>query len=38
MDILYEKHKFDIPEGILEEEFNLIWQRVEKAKQDNKIR
>jgi len=37
MDILESKHDFDIPEGVLEEEFNLIWHRVEHAKKDNKL-
>jgi len=37
MDILESKNKFDIPEGILEEEFNFIWHKVEEAKKDNKL-
>ena len=37
MDILESKHDFDIPEGVFEEEFNLIWHRVEHAKKDNKL-
>ena len=36
-DLLESKHVFDIPEGIFDEEFKIIWQRVEKAKQDNKL-
>ena len=37
MDILESKHDFEIPEGVFEEEFNLIWHRVEHAKKDNKL-
>ena len=37
MDILESKNNFDIPEGMFEEEFNLIWHRVEHAKKDSKI-
>ena len=37
MDILDKKHKFDLPEGILDEEFHTIWHRLEHAKKDNKL-
>jgi len=37
MDVLDKKHKFDLPEGILDEEFNTIWHRLEHAKKDNKL-
>ena len=37
MDLLDSNNKFDVPEGMLEEEFNLIWQRLEQAKKDNKL-
>lgn len=37
MDILDKKNKFDLPEGILEEEFNSIWNRIDKAKKDNTL-
>ena len=37
MDILESKNNFDIPEGMLEEEFNSIWHKVEHAKKDNKL-
>ena len=37
MDLLNVNHQFDIPEGIFDEEFKVIWKRVEKAKQDNKL-
>ena len=29
LDLLDLKNKFDVPEGMLEEEFNSIWQRLE---------
>jgi trigger factor len=32
LDKLAETHKFDVPEGLVESEFNAIWQRVEEAK------
>ena len=37
MDILNLKNKFDVPEGMLNEEFNSIWLRVERAKKDGKV-
>ena len=37
MDNLDQKNSFDVPEGILEEEFNAIWQRLENAKKENKL-
>ena len=37
MDILERKNTFDVPDGILDEEFNLIWHKVEHAKKDNKL-
>ena len=37
MDTLNLKNKFDVPEGMLNEEFNSIWLRVERAKKDGKI-
>ena len=37
MDSLETKNNFDVPEGIFEEEFNIIWHRVEHAKKDNKL-
>tara|TARA_Y100000590_G_scaffold133818_1_gene153037 strand:- start:1149 stop:2498 length:1350 start_codon:yes stop_codon:yes gene_type:complete len=36
-DLLESKHSFDIPEGIYEEEFSQIWQRVQNAKKNNTI-
>jgi trigger factor len=32
LDKLADSHKFDVPEGLVEGEFNAIWQRVEEAK------
>ena len=37
MDLLDSKNHFDVPEGILEEEFNSIWHRLEQAKKDDKL-
>ena len=34
MDLLDSKNIFDVPEGILEEEFNSIWSKLEDAKKD----
>jgi trigger factor len=32
LDKLAETHKFEVPEGLVEGEFNAIWQRIEDAK------
>jgi trigger factor len=32
LDKLAEAHKFAVPEGLIESEFNAIWQRIEEAK------
>src|SRR5262245_26073104 len=32
LDKLAEQHKFAVPEGLVENEFNTIWQRIEEAK------
>ena len=37
MDILEKKNKFDLPEGVLEEEFNSIISRLDQAKKDNAL-
>ena len=37
MDLLDSKNHFDVPEGILEEEFNSIWYKLEQAKKDDKL-
>ena len=37
MDVLDSKNKFDIPEGVLEEEFNTILHKLENAKKDGKL-
>ena len=37
MDVLENKNIFDVPEGVLEEEFNSIWQRLEHAKKEGKL-
>jgi trigger factor len=38
LDKLAETHRFEVPEGLVEGEFNTIWQRIEEArKQGQKI-
>lgn len=37
MDILDEKNSFNLPEGILDEEFNNIWHKLEHAKKEGKL-
>ena len=37
LDNLEKIHKFDIPEGIYNEEFDSIWKRVEQAKLSNSL-
>ena len=37
MDVLDKKHQFDLPEGILDEEFHTIWHRLEHAKKNNTL-
>ena len=32
LDRLADTHKFEVPEGLVESEFNAIWQRIEEAK------
>jgi trigger factor len=32
LDKLADEHKFPVPEGLVESEFNAIWQRLEEAK------
>jgi len=34
LDKLAESYKFDVPEGLVEGEFNAIWQRIEEAKKN----
>ena len=31
LDTLAEKYQFDVPPGMVEQEFNQIWQQVERA-------
>jgi len=37
MDILDSSNIFDVPEGLLEEEFNMIWEKLNNAKKENKL-
>ena len=34
LDKLADSHKFAVPEGLVEGEFNAIWQRIEEAKKN----
>ena len=34
LDKLADAHKFEVPEGLVENEFNGIWQRIEEAKKN----
>ncbi len=37
MDFLNKDYKFDLPDGILEEDFNEIWHRLEHAKKEGSL-
>ena len=37
MDILDKEHSFDLPQGILDQEFKDIWHRLEHAKKDGTL-
>ncbi len=37
MDLLEKKHNFDLPEGVLEDDFKEIWKRLELAKKDGAL-
>ena len=37
MDLLDKQYNFDLPEGILEEDFNEIWKRLEEAKKTGNL-
>jgi len=37
LDMLDKEHKFDLPQGILDQEFNDIWHRLEHAKKDGTL-
>jgi len=37
MDILEKEHTFELPQGILEQEFNDIWHKLEHAKKDGTL-
>ena len=37
MDILDKEYNFDLPQGIVDQEFNDIWHRIEHAKKDNSL-
>jgi len=37
MDVLDKEHQFDLPQGIVDQEFSDIWHRIEHAKKENKL-
>lgn len=37
LDILFEKHDFEVPEGMVQGEFDQIWQQFEKAREQGQI-
>ena len=37
MDVLDKEHTFDLPQGVLDQEFNDIWHRLEHAKKDGTL-
>ena len=37
MDLLDKEYKFDLPEGVLKDDFEEIWHRIEKAKKEGKL-
>ena len=37
MDILDKNHNFDLPQGVIDEQFHEIWHRLEHAKKENKL-
>ena len=37
MDVLDKKYIFDLPEGVVEEDFNEIWKRIEDAKKKGSL-
>ncbi len=37
MDLLDEEYDFDLPEGVLEEDYKEIWHRIELAKKDGNL-
>ena len=37
MDLLDKKYNFDLPEGVLDDDFSEIWHRLELAKKNGKL-
>ena len=37
MDLLDNEHNFEIPEGVLDEEFHEVWHKLQHAKDDGKL-
>jgi trigger factor len=37
LDVLFEKHDFQVPDGMVEGEFEQIWQQFEKAREQGRV-
>ena len=37
MDLLDNNYKFELPDGVLEDDFNQIWNRLEQAKKEGSL-
>ena len=37
MDLLDNEHNFEIPEGVLDEEFHEVWHKLQNAKDDGRL-
>ncbi len=37
LDVLAEKHSFEVPQGMVDMEFNSIWKQYEEAKKNNQL-
>lgn len=37
LDTLFDKHDFEVPEGMVDGEFNQIWEQFEKAREDGNV-
>jgi trigger factor len=37
MDLLDSNYEFELPDGVLEDDFNQIWKRLEQAKKDGSL-
>lgn len=37
LDVLFDKHDFEVPPGMIESEFNQIWEQFEKARDEGQV-